>query len=87
MKHAGPAALDRLEPLLARIRALPGLKETARGVFYRKSRALLHFHEDPAGLFADLRDAQGADFERLKVDEAIGAETLLTRLESRLAPG
>lgn len=78
MKHAGPAALDRLEPLLARLRALPALKETARGVFYRKSRAFLHFHEDPAGLFADLR--ADADFVRYRVE----TETEQTALEAEV---
>ena len=52
MKHAGPAALDRLDPLLAEIRTLPGLVEKGRGVFYRRGKAFLHFHEDPAALFA-----------------------------------
>ncbi|MDP1735968.1 MAG: hypothetical protein Q8L23_00855 [Caulobacter sp.] len=67
MKHAGAAALDRLEPLLAQIRALPGLKEKSRGVFYRGGKAFLHFHEDRAGLFADLRLA-GPEFERFRVE-------------------
>ena len=62
MRHATAKALDALEPLLQSIRQLPGLKETSRGVFYRKGRAFLHFHEDPAGLFADVRI--GADFQR-----------------------
>ncbi|HEV2365382.1 MAG TPA: hypothetical protein VGS12_14425 [Caulobacteraceae bacterium] len=80
MKHAGAAALDRLEPLLQQIRARGGLKEKSRGVFYRGSKAFLHFHEDPAGLFADVRAADGGDFERLKVDEAEGAAALLRRI-------
>ncbi|MBI5939628.1 MAG: hypothetical protein HY859_04300 [Caulobacterales bacterium] len=67
MKHAGPSALDQLEPLVARVRALPGLKEKSRGVFYRGGKAFLHFHEDPAGLFADVRLA-GQDFERFRVE-------------------
>lgn len=67
MKHAGATALDQLEPLLARVRALPGLKEKSRGVFYRGGKAFLHFHEDPAGLFADVRLA-GADFDRFRVE-------------------
>jgi hypothetical protein len=83
MKHAGPAALDRLEPLLERVRALPGLKETSRGVFYRKGRAFLHFHEDPAGLFADVRFA-GADFERLRVETVEEQAALFARLASVL---
>lgn len=76
MKHAGPAALDRLEPLLATVRALPGLKEKGRGVFYRGGKAFLHFHEDPAGLFADLRLA-GPDFERFRVETAGEREAFL----------
>src|SRR4051812_40918040 len=72
MKHASSTALDGLEPLLVEIRTLAGLKETSRGVFYLKSRAFLHFHEDPKGLFADVRDAAGRDFERIDVTEAPG---------------
>jgi hypothetical protein len=67
MRHAGAGALDALAPLLAELRALPGLVERTRGVFYRKGRAFLHFHEDPKGLFADVRDAAGDDFERIDV--------------------
>lgn len=55
MKHAGDATLDALEPLLIRLRQCEGLREKKRGTFYRKSRAFLHFHEDPSGLYADLR--------------------------------
>ena len=62
VRHAGPTALDRLEPLLDELRLVPGLTEKSRGVFYRRSRAFLHFHEDPSGLYADVRT--GADFER-----------------------
>ncbi len=79
MRHAGTGALDQLEPLLAEIRATGALKEKSRGVFYLKSKAFLHFHEDPAGLFADVRAPHG-DFERLKVDEAEGARELLARV-------
>jgi hypothetical protein len=69
MKHAGPAAIAALEPLLAEIRPRGGLVEKRPGVFYRKGRACLHFHEDPAGLFADIR-VDGDDFERVKLDQA-----------------
>lgn len=86
MRHAGPLALDRLEPLLARLRAFDALKERSRGVFYLRSRAFLHFHEDPAGLFADIRAADGRDFERLKVDDPAGAAALLRQVETVLAP-
>ncbi|MDR3510391.1 MAG: hypothetical protein P4L73_02055 [Caulobacteraceae bacterium] len=85
MKHAGAAALDQLEPLLAEIRAIAGLKEKSRGVFYRNSRAFLHFHEDPSGLFADVRTADGSDFERLRVDDTEGARSLVERALARSA--
>ena len=57
MKHAGPAALKTLTPLLAEIRreARPGVSERKPGTFYCKGQGLLHFHEDPAGFFADLK--------------------------------
>jgi hypothetical protein len=80
MKHAGPEALGRLEPLLEKVRALGALRETARGVFYAKGRAVLHFHEDPEGLFADIRPPGAADFERINVDDEVGRAALLGRL-------
>ncbi|MGH7949537.1 MAG: hypothetical protein ACREQF_09955 [Candidatus Binataceae bacterium] len=55
MKHATDPALDTIEPLLAEIRKLPGLKERKRGSFYHGGSGFLHFHEDPAGMFADLK--------------------------------
>lgn len=84
MRHARTEALDRLEPLLLRLRALPGLKETSRGVFYRASKSWLHFHEDPAGLFADLR--RGGDFDRFRVETAEEQEALLAAAIAALAP-
>ena len=66
MRHARPEALDRLESVLVSLRALPGLNERSRGVFYRKSKAFLHFHEDGDDLYADVRLAS-ADFQRLRV--------------------
>jgi hypothetical protein len=82
MKHAGPAALDHLEPLLRELRAAGDLKERSRGVFYRRGRAFLHFHEDPAGLFADLRAADDS-FERLDVTSAEGQRGLLASVRAR----
>ncbi len=70
MKHAGPAALDALEDLLAEVRVrtdgAAALKEKKRGTFYRKGSGFLHFHEDPAGFFADLKE--GEDFRRYPVN-------------------
>ena len=76
MKHAGAMALDGIEPLLAKIRAAGVLKEKSRGIFYLKARAYLHFHEDPAGMFADIRALDGKDFDRLKLDRKAEREIL-----------
>jgi hypothetical protein len=49
MKHAGPETFVLLASLLEKLRERPLLKEKSPGVFYLKSRAFLHFHDDPAG--------------------------------------
>jgi len=84
MKHAGEQTLDALEALLVALRPLPGMTEKKRGVFYRKSKAFLHFHEDPAGLFADLRAAAGDDFDRYDVSTEPQRTALVGIVEERL---
>ena len=83
MKHAGDAVLDGLEDLLEALRRHGGLKERKRGVFYRGPRAFLHFHEDPAGLFADLRCA--ADWERMPVNSRSERKALLAKIRAALS--
>lgn len=85
MRHADTAALDQLEDLLAAIRTLRDLKERSRGVFYRRSKSFLHFHDDPAGLFADLR--RGSDFERYKVSSAAERQQFLDVVRKELGGG
>ena len=46
--------MQQLSNLLDQIRQRQGLKEKKLGIFYRKSKSFLHFHDDPAGTFADL---------------------------------
>lgn len=79
MKHAGPAALDDLREVITAIQSR-GLKEPSPGVFYRGGKAFHHFHEDRAGLFADLRP--GSEWERFRVstpDERLAFLELLDR--------
>ena len=83
MKHAGAAALARLEPLLEKLRTRPLLREKGHGIFYLKSRAFLHFHEDPSGLFGDVR--LGDDFTRLPVTSKAEQSDLLARVDAHLA--
>ena len=84
MRHARDQDLDRLEDLLADLRALPGLTEKKRGVFYRKSRAFLHFHEDPKGLFADLSGVAEGEDRRIDVTAPEGRKALMTAVRARL---
>jgi len=83
MRHARAAALDALEDILTALRVHKELRERKRGIFYRKSTAFLHFHEDPAGLFADLR-VDGA-FERFAVNTSRERRELRIRVARLLA--
>jgi hypothetical protein len=82
LKHAGAHDLDQLEDLLLLLRQIPALRERSRGVFYFKSRAFLHFHGDPAGLFADLRC--GDTFERFGVNSAAERPALFNKVARQL---
>ena len=88
MKHAGPDALDQIDDLLAKVRKHAELTERKRGTFYRKSSALLHFHEDPAGMFADLKI--DGEFQRFRVstraEQAAFLREVTKAVASRPAP-
>jgi len=84
MKHAGAETLRQLEPLLQRLRALPALTERKPGIFYRGASAFLHFHEDPAGVFADVK-LDGKSFSRFKLDSAPDHEELLAKVSALLS--
>ena len=84
MRHARAEALDELADILDGLRAMPALKEKSRGTFYRSSRAFLHFHEDPTGLYADVR-LSGDDFDRCRVSTPAERADLLRRVTAALA--
>ena len=86
MKHAGDEALDAIEPLLREVRLLPGLTERKRGIFYRKSQAFLHFHEDAAGMFADIKLAGDKDYTRLRVSTAAERKAFVAAAKKAVAP-
>ncbi|MEX2247895.1 MAG: hypothetical protein WEC75_14565 [Dehalococcoidia bacterium] len=83
MKHATDDALDALTGLLERLRRLDGLTERKRGVFYRRSQAFVHFHEDPAGLFADVR--LSGSWRRMLVSSNAGQRALLAAIGAELS--
>ena len=66
MRHITDARLDGIDTLLDQLRAIDGLTERKRGVFYRKSKAFLHFHEDGDDVYADVR-LDGVEFDRRRV--------------------
>ena len=80
MKHAGPDSLARLAPLLDRVRALGRLTERTPGSFYLRSSAFLHFHEDTAGLFADLK-TDGRQFARFTVNSGAEQDALFALVQ------
>ena len=79
MKHAGPGALTALSDLLASLRTRTALVERRPGIFYVRGKAFLHFHEDPAGLFADLR--LGGDWQRFPVNSPDEHTELLVAID------
>jgi hypothetical protein len=83
MKHAGPQTLARLAPLLALLRARKVLVERTPGSFYLRSKAFLHFHEDLAGLYADVK-LDGARFTRLRVCSEPEQRELLAAVDAAL---
>lgn len=83
MKHAGPHALDAIEPLLAQLRKIPGLKEKSRGCFYLGGKGYLHFHEHGVDeLYADI--GVGA-FERLAAMTAAQRKLILKRATAEVS--
>ncbi len=83
MKHAGPEALAKLKPLLGELRKREPLREKRPGIFNLRSRAFLHFHEDPTGLFADVRLTDG--FSRHPVDTSVQRNQILRKIDRCLA--
>jgi hypothetical protein len=84
MRHAGDESLDDLEDVLASVRALETLTERSRGIFYRGGVATLHFHEDPAGLFADLK--VDGRWSRLRASTKAERRALLARMRAAYGP-
>jgi hypothetical protein len=85
MKHATPSSLQQITELLVALRSFGELKETKTGTFYRGRSAFLHFHEDPAGLFADAK-LDGREFTRFSLSELDGKDKLLKAVSNALKP-
>jgi hypothetical protein len=83
VRHATPDDLDRLEPLLAELRKLPGLRERKRGYFSRESRAFLHFHEDAGDFYVDVK--LDSKFQRMRVTSRSEQAGFLVQVQGALA--
>jgi len=84
MLHATENTLAKYEALVASLRAIDGMNERRPGIFYRKSKAFLHFHEDPTGLYADLRMYVNDEFVRMRVTSRVEQSALITLVTSAL---
>jgi hypothetical protein len=82
MKHTDAAALAALCDLIENLRRRSVLVEKRLGIFYIKGQAFLHFHKDPTGLFADLR--QGDDWKRFPVNDPDECASLLAAVDRTL---
>jgi hypothetical protein len=71
--------------LLESLRTRAVLVEKRPGIFSLKGKAFLHFHEDRAGVFADLR--QGGDWQRLPVNSSDERAEVLALVDRSTAPG
>ena len=71
-----------LDPVNADV--IDGLVERKTGVFYRRSKAFLHFHVDGDDFYADVR-LDGATFERMKVTTKSEQRALLVTVRQALA--
>ena len=80
MKHAGEEALANLVPVLDALREHRALVERTPGSFYLRSSGFVHFHEDPAGLFADLKEDL-ISFTRYRVTTRTERKEFLARVK------
>lgn len=81
MKHASESTLEGLSAFLDRLRSIDGLVEKRPGVFYRRSNAFLHFHEDPSGIFVDIRLNIDDPFTRRPVTTRSQQSELITTIK------
>ena len=83
MKHATSETFARIPELLEAIaQYVPPLKEKKKGTFYYKSSAFLHFHDDPSGIFADLK--VNKEWVRYDVTSKKDWPLLMSQIEQQL---
>jgi hypothetical protein len=83
MKHAGKGALRQLGMVLDALREHGTLAERTPGSFYLRSKAFIHFHEDPSGLFADVKEDL-VSFSRYRATTRKEQRALVVRIKKCL---
>ncbi len=84
VKHASESTLEGLSAFLDQLRSVDGLVEKRPGVFYRRSKAFLHFHEDPSGIFVDIRLMINDPFNRVPVTTRSQQSELIATIHQAL---
>lgn len=85
MAHADAKALEPFLPLLRQLREIKGLKEKQPGIFYLRSNAFLHFHDEKGMLCVDLKKPGGSGFDRYAIATAPEQRKLLDDAKRRAA--
>lgn len=85
MAHCPIDQLSDLEPVFARLRLWPGLKEKKTGTFYYRGKGFLHFHSKAGQRWADIREGQdwGEPFDLPLPANAERQEQFLAELQRR----
>jgi hypothetical protein len=83
VRHATDDDLDRLEDLLAKLRAVPELRERKRGYFSLRSKAFLHFHEDCGDYYVDVK--LDGSFQRMRVTSRTEQLAFLRRVRAAVS--
>jgi hypothetical protein len=83
VKHAAAETLAILDDLLRQVRKFEELTEKKPGIFYRRSIAFLHFHEDTSGIFADVK--VGKAYTRVRVSTIAERRRLIGIVKHSLA--
>ena len=82
MRHAREEDLAPLGALLHELRQISEIREKKTGLFYRGSRAFLHFHVHEDELHADVRLRD--DFERFPMNSASDRRHLVNEIRRAL---
>ena len=76
---------EHLKPLLDELRNVPGLTKVKPAIFYSRRIPMLHFHETPEGVVAELKCVVPvlSGFDRLKTGTVTDRRRLVKEVAAR----